>query len=119
MNLSAALTHIGGDRELLTELLEIFLEDCPLRMQALKDAAAAADSRRLGDAAHTLKGALRVLGATGAADRALELETLGRSGRCDGAAELIGALEPEIDQLLEFIGAELAKSRVPSAGPAR
>ena len=35
---SAALHYVGGDRELLDELLGIFVEDAPIRMKALRHA---------------------------------------------------------------------------------
>ena len=37
---SAALLWVDGDRTLLTELVEIFLEDCPRRLQELERAVA-------------------------------------------------------------------------------
>ena len=40
VDFSAALLWVDGDRTLLTELVEIFLEDCPRRLQELERAVA-------------------------------------------------------------------------------
>ena len=63
---AAALENAGGDRELLGELLGIFLADGPGQLQALRDAVAGADPAALMRAAHTLSGSLKVLGAAAA-----------------------------------------------------
>ena len=65
LDAAAALANAGGDRELLGELLGIFLEDEPGHLQAVRDAVAGADPAALMRAAHTLSGSLKVLGAAG------------------------------------------------------
>jgi HPt (histidine-containing phosphotransfer) domain-containing protein len=95
----AALAYAGGDRQLLGELLGIFVEECPGHVQALRDAVTAADPDALMRAAHTLGGSLRVLGAAAAAALVRSLETLGREGSLDGAAALLARLEPELERV--------------------
>ena len=95
----AALAHAGDDRQLLGELLGIFLEDGPGHLQALRDAVAGSDPAALMRAAHTLTGSLRVLGAAGAIALVGPLEALGREGRIEGAAGLLARLEPELDRV--------------------
>ena len=96
---AAALDRAGGDRQLLGELLGIFLEDCPGRLQAIRDAVTGADPAALMRAAHTLNGSLLVLGAGAATSAVAPLEALGREGRLDGAAALLARLEPELDRV--------------------
>jgi CheY-like chemotaxis protein/HPt (histidine-containing phosphotransfer) domain-containing protein len=96
---AAALAYAGGDRQLLGELLGIFLADCPGQLQALRDAAAGSDPAALMRAAHTLSGSLRVLGATAAAEFVGRLEALGREGQLEGAAAFLARLEPELERV--------------------
>ena len=100
---SAALHYVGGDRELLDELLGIFVEDAPIRMKALRHAIGSADASELTREAHTLKGALKVIGATTAAGLAQGLEALGRDGNMSEADKLTVALEREMDRLMQSL----------------
>jgi len=99
-DLTAALHYVGGDRELLDELLGIFAEDAPVRMEAIRRAIAGGDTPELMREAHTLKGALKVIGAMTAARLAEDLEALGRAGDANGADKLGVALEQEMERLL-------------------
>jgi two-component system, sensor histidine kinase and response regulator len=97
---SAALEYVGGDRALLDELLGIFVEDAPVRMKAIRRAIAAGETAELMREAHTIKGALKVIGATTAAGLAQGLEALGRDGNLAEADKLAVALEREMDRLV-------------------
>src|SRR5262249_21766972 len=83
----AALRYVRGARALVEELLGIFAEDAPMRMDAIRMAIALGDAQQLMREAHTLKGALKVLGAAAAAGLALHLENLGRDGDLSRARE--------------------------------
>jgi HPt (histidine-containing phosphotransfer) domain-containing protein len=102
---SAALSYVGGDRALLDELLVIFAEDAPVRMDAIRKAIAGGDAQELTREAHTLKGALKILGAAAAAGLALELETLGREGDMSRARNAGAALQRAMDRLTQELGA--------------
>jgi len=92
----AALACAGGDRQLLGELLGIFLADVPGHLQAIRDAVAGAQPAALMRAAHTLSGSLRVLGAAASIALVGQLEALGREDRLEGAAAVLARLEPEL-----------------------
>jgi PAS domain S-box-containing protein len=100
---SAALNYVGGDRELLDELIGIFVEDAPIRMKALRHAIGSGEATELTREAHTLKGSLKVIGATTAAGLAQGLEALGRDGNMGEADKLALALEREMDRLLQSL----------------
>ena len=100
---SAVLTYVGGDRELLDELLGIFVEDAPIRMEAIRRAIAGREAAELTREAHTIKGALKVIGATTAAGLAQGLEALARDGNMSEADKLAVALEREMDRLLQSL----------------
>ena len=55
---SAALQSVDGDEDLLRELAEVFLEDQPRLIAALREAVARGNPERLRRAAHALRGAV-------------------------------------------------------------
>jgi two-component system sensor histidine kinase/response regulator len=100
---TAALNYVGGDRALLDELLGIFVEDAPVRMETIRRAIAGREAAELTREAHTIKGALKVIGATTAAGLAQGLEALGRDGNMGEADKLAVALEREMDRLMQSL----------------
>ncbi|HEX4131960.1 MAG TPA: response regulator [Pirellulales bacterium] len=70
----AALARVDGDRELLNELVEIFVREYPRWLAEVREAIDARDFDRLHREAHTLKGASGNLGLTSASDAARWLE---------------------------------------------
>ncbi|HEY7425900.1 MAG TPA: PAS domain S-box protein [Gemmataceae bacterium] len=75
-----ALSNAGGDPVLLRELIEVFLQDCPRMIADVRAALQTADVGKLKRAAHSLKGAVGILGGRAAFEAALRLETLSRQG---------------------------------------
>jgi CheY-like chemotaxis protein len=54
-NISEALVHIDGDRELLQEMADVFLTECPYFLEQIQTAIAEDDGLVLASAARTLK----------------------------------------------------------------
>jgi len=75
---ASALDIMGGDTELLAEVLEAFLVEAPRQSQAIDRAVKAGDAAALHLAAHTLKSSLRYLGAKETQALAFRLEQAGR-----------------------------------------
>jgi signal transduction histidine kinase/DNA-binding response OmpR family regulator len=105
LDLAALHAYVGGDRELLCELLTIFSEECPGHLQAIRAALEPFDAEGLARAAHTIKGSLRAIGAARAASLAERLERAGRDGDAALTTDVVSGLEGEIDGLLTFITA--------------
>jgi HPt (histidine-containing phosphotransfer) domain-containing protein len=80
-----ALERLGGDEELLAEVIRLFLEDCPQQLAAIKSAVDARDGEHIRSAAHALKGAAGNLSATDLFKAAEVMERLGAEGRVDAA----------------------------------
>ena len=59
-----ALDMTGGDESLLAEVIEVFQQEAPSLMAAMRDAIDSRDTKLLHRAAHTLKNSLLSLGAT-------------------------------------------------------
>jgi CheY-like chemotaxis protein len=101
-DLSLALRHASGDRDLLREMLVLFAKDYPVRIQTLREAVQRADPEEMTRAAHALKGTLLVLGAATAASLAERLEALAGEGRVEEAGALVRALEGESERVVRY-----------------
>jgi signal transduction histidine kinase/CheY-like chemotaxis protein len=75
------LARMGGDTDLMHQVVRLFLEDCPGRLSAIRSAILANDASRLSAAAHALRGAAGTLSAAGVAEAALALERMGAENR--------------------------------------
>ncbi len=103
---SVALSRVGGDVELLREVIGLFLDDYPQSLEMIRDAVARGDQSSLERHAHSLKGSVSTFGAQEAFDAALALEKQGRSGDLaqsqDGLRRLehaLATLRPELEAL--------------------
>jgi len=103
-----ALSRVGGDVDLLKEVVELFLDDYPATFEKIKGAVESRDPAALEHHAHSLKGSVSTFGANRAFQAAFTLEKQGRSGDLtgaqDGVAQLeqaLAALHPELVSLRE------------------
>lgn len=92
LNVKAALARLGGDRELLTELAGMFLEQLPELLRDTETGLSGSDITGAVTPAHTLKGLLAQFGAEEAQVLALEIETAARHNRRDEAAAALTRL---------------------------
>ena len=88
-------TYSGGECDIVTELIDLFLEDTPLRLEALRQAIRQSADQTLKQAGHSLKGSCGVIGAKHMADLSAELERLGHANTLIGAEAVLNALESE------------------------
>ena len=103
VDFSAALLWVDGDRTLLTELVEIFLEDCPRRLQELEQAVAEGNAIRVKQSAHSLKGMVACFGARLAQERAAEMEGLGKAGDLAKTSALLPQLQLEFARVMNCL----------------
>ncbi|MEX0937747.1 MAG: PAS domain-containing protein [Pirellulales bacterium] len=102
---TVALETVEGDRALLRELIDAFLEEGPRMMTEIVKSAQRGDGESLRISAHSLKGSMRYFGAKRGYDLALQLENLGASGGTGESTAAIGELASEIDRLLPELAA--------------
>ena len=102
------LERLGGDTELMTDVLGVFLEECPRMMQEIRAAVDQGDPLSVRRAAHSIKGALLNISAAPAAAEATQLERLGNEERLDETAEVLGHLQVEIERLELALAAQTA-----------
>ena len=100
-----ALTHVGGDVELLKELIGLFREECPHLLADIHNAITRQDAAKLLISAHTLKGAVSNFGAAPACDAAQRLETMGHDAEWTGVAEAEVALKTALSRLQPALAA--------------
>ncbi|MBT3201508.1 MAG: response regulator [Phycisphaerales bacterium] len=101
-----ALERMGGDEDLLAELVAIFLEEAPGALTQVRKAVSNGEPELITSTAHTLKGSLEVLAADDAVRAALVVETLGRSGNLAGVQEATAALAGEVKRLTSSLQQE-------------
>jgi HPt (histidine-containing phosphotransfer) domain-containing protein len=81
-----------GDDSFLHEVIEIFIEDTPVRLQELRDSFQAADQTTFIRAAHSIKGSSSNVGAKPLCKLAQELETDSRI-TLEGLGDRVDGLE--------------------------
>jgi len=91
------LDRVGGDTDLLKEVVQIFVDEFPKTVDRIRDAVRNSDFDDLERAAHALKGSVSNFSAASAVDAASNLEAMGRGRDITAAPEALNALELELD----------------------
>ena len=102
-DMGKTLESLGGDEELLHEVIEIFLEEAPKHMATLGHAIAEGDTKAIEQAAHTLKGELGYLGISGLSRKARELEEIDQTPDLHAAETIYKEFEAELSSVLTSI----------------
>jgi len=95
----ALLERVGGDVDLLRELVDLFMEDSLRLVDRISRAVMSKDADELEKAAHGLKGSVLNFGAKTVADVAQGLETMGRNGDLIQAQKVVVELEKQIQAM--------------------
>ncbi len=99
LDLDGTLDNLGGDPELLKELLDFFMELAPGQLDDLQAVVEAGDVAAVDLQAHSMKGGAANVGAVRVREVARELEMLAKSGSLEGAAELYRRMRAEFEDL--------------------
>jgi HPt (histidine-containing phosphotransfer) domain-containing protein len=84
---------LAGDREALTAIVDVFVDEAPLRLAELRRGADEGDAALAGRAAHTLKSNGSIFGASGLVSLCRRLEVAARANELAGSADLIDRIE--------------------------
>src|SRR6266853_4215753 len=103
-DIAAFERQTGGDLHLRREIIEMFLEDCPVRVAAIRAAVEQRDAAALASSAHSRKGAGGYLSAIAAREAASSLEQIGREGRMDDAEAALARLDAAVAELIPELG---------------
>ncbi len=104
-----SLKELGGedDPDLFSELVQLFLEDTPVRIRKLCDALNESDARAIEQAAHALKSSAANLGATQLATVFMQIEAAGRERDLGRAASLVQQSSSAYERVREALTAEV------------
>jgi HPt (histidine-containing phosphotransfer) domain-containing protein len=100
---AAILERLGGDEELLSDVIGLFVADCPARLNAIKAAVMARQPDAIRAEAHALKGAAGNLAATRLFNAAEVLERIGAESRLDAAEGAWRMLSKEASLVLDAL----------------
>ena len=96
---NTVLSEMDGDPALLAEIVDLFLQDCPARLNEIEDAVRRNDPCALAAAAHNLKGSAGNFGARPTVALLEELENMGRTGDMSRAGAILESLKRETRSL--------------------
>ena len=105
LNRELILERLEGSQELLTELIQLFLEEAPQLIDAMRAALRKGDMEELRRSAHSMKGAASNFSAFATAKAATQLENDARMGDTISARASLAALEAVIESLLPELAA--------------
>jgi HPt (histidine-containing phosphotransfer) domain-containing protein len=105
------LARTENDRDLLSELLSIFVDEFPAKLAEVREALSCGDLPRVAIASHALKGMLANLAIAGAASAAAQLEKAARAGQPGFAERGFAALERETQGLLPELQAHIEEAQ--------
>lgn len=108
-----ALSGLDGDRELLADVINIFLETLPDTLSAIESALIDYRAKDVERVAHSLKGELLALGVPAVAELAREVEKAGRESDFTTASQVFISLQQQVleirEPLIEFCNQHLPK----------
>jgi signal transduction histidine kinase/CheY-like chemotaxis protein/HPt (histidine-containing phosphotransfer) domain-containing protein len=102
------LLGLGGGREGLAQIVDLFLREVPGRLAALTEAIGAGNAPALEFAAHKLKGGSAMLGAIRLAQLCDQLEIAGSVGSVAGTAALLAEVRLELGRVRTMLLNEVA-----------
>ena len=88
-----------GEADVLTEVLTIFLQEVPPRIDRLRTSWADGNIQEVQRAAHSLKGSAGNIGARALYEISRQIDEKGRTGDLSGLAPLIDALTAEFGKV--------------------
>ena len=104
---SVNLEHIReatmGDDEFLAELIDLFLNDTPAQLEALRNAVGTGDAEGVASAAHRLKGSSGNMGAESLSALCLHVEKSSNGNQLEGLPQLVEQVDEEFDQVRKIL----------------
>jgi len=104
-NWDVALENADYDRGLLRDVTAAFMDECPEMETLIETSLEANDAGELRRAAHTIKGGMRMFGATVIMELAAQVENAAEQGDFEEAAEKFALLKPKLAEVLEQLKA--------------
>jgi HPt (histidine-containing phosphotransfer) domain-containing protein len=99
-DVQGTLSRLGGDEELLADMIGFFVEDAPPLITELQSAIETQDAPAVKKAAHALKGLVLGCGGVRAGHAVQRVEDAAAAGEIDALVPLVADLTTEIDELV-------------------
>jgi signal transduction histidine kinase/DNA-binding response OmpR family regulator len=109
---SALLARVGGDPLLFRDVIELFLDDCPNQIDAIRQAIHDQQSDRVYRAAHKLKGSAGNFDAHEVMALLQRLEARARDGDLSTCASVFVEIEAEAERLMSALALASASGEV-------
>lgn len=97
--LESLMDMLGGEQEILAEIINCYLVESPKIVIAIQTSATNQDAATLNKTAHSLKSSSASVGAMNLSELCLQLELKGKSGNLEGVLELVSQLSHEYAQV--------------------
>jgi CheY-like chemotaxis protein/nitrogen-specific signal transduction histidine kinase/HPt (histidine-containing phosphotransfer) domain-containing protein len=97
------MERLGGDEQLLADVVRLFLDDCPVRLAAIKGAVDRRDADGIRTTAHALRGAAANLSARSLVESAAILERIGAEGHLDPAEAAWRRLSMDATSVMDML----------------
>lgn len=103
IDVSSVLDRIGGDKEFLSELLELFVEDFSESYPRLEEALEEKNFTAIQELGHSLKGSSANLSLNQLRKQAFKIEKAGETGNLEDARTAAVELKNEFDRLKHYL----------------
>jgi HPt (histidine-containing phosphotransfer) domain-containing protein len=98
--------QVEGEPDLIVELINLYLEDAPVKLASMQEAAAEGDEVALKRVAHSLRGSSASIGVGQVAALCEELERAYRADSAGQAVTILDRLEQELEEARRDLEAE-------------
>jgi len=105
LDVPTILAGLGGNRDLLREVIDVFLKDAPVRLTETRTAVDNGDAEAIASQAHALKSMVGLFTTAEAFAAARELEARGKQGDLTASVEATSALVNAVEALMEQLRA--------------
>lgn len=103
INTEELLQRVGGDKQLLAELVDVFVDDYPSVLKEMRSSIDEGNLESLRVAAHTLKGTAAYLAAESVFTMACNLENLSLKGELPSCMSVVAGLAAELEKVREAL----------------
>ena len=105
LNLTEIRDRLMNNDDLVKEVIDIFMEDTPARLVALRASLSSGDMENATLQSHSIKGAAATVSAERMREVALDMEKACREGvDADHVMSMLPSLEREFEELKLFVG---------------
>ncbi|MEQ8187066.1 MAG: response regulator [Candidatus Eremiobacterota bacterium] len=111
-NKSEIMKRLSGDKDLIHDIVELFISNGPLQVDKLKKALENNDRERLKITAHTIKGSARNVSASQVASNAFEIEKKSGEESREEISLLIKKLEDSYYKFKEFVSRDYLSDEI-------